>query len=102
LAFLCSSLRTSHQLDAEELQREAIEQVCRAEQKRTQRWPCNGLSVGLIRAYQRLKIHLSARELFVQAADAPINAETMAMPSDFLMMQQMEWREALEDAQSVV
>jgi molecular chaperone HscB len=55
-------------------------------------------SVRINEAYQRLKDPLQARRLPVRAAGAPIDAENnTAMPADFLM-EQMEWRETLDDA----
>jgi molecular chaperone HscB len=50
-------------------------------------------------AYQRLKDPLRRAAYLCERAGVPIDAENnTAMPSDFLM-QQMEWREALDDAQ---
>ena len=52
-------------------------------------------------AYQRLKDPLKRAALLCELAGAPIQAESnTAMPPAFLM-QQMEWRETLEAAQSV-
>jgi molecular chaperone HscB len=49
-------------------------------------------------AYQRLKDPLSRGAYLCELRGVPIGAETnTAMPGSFLM-QQMEWREALEDA----
>ena len=58
-------------------------------------------SVRINEAYQRLKDPLKRAAYLCELHGAPINAEdNTAMPAAFLM-QQMEWREALEDAQSV-
>ena len=58
-------------------------------------------SVRINEAYQRLKDPLKRAAYLCELHGAPINAEdNTAMPSVFLM-QQMEWREALEDANSV-
>lgn len=52
-------------------------------------------------AYQRLKDPLSRGAYLCELRGAPVAAESnTAMPAAFLM-QQMEWREALEDAQGV-
>ena len=49
-------------------------------------------------AYQRLKDPLKRAAYLCELDGAPIDAENnTAMPADFLM-QQMEWREALDDA----
>ena len=49
-------------------------------------------------AYQRLKDPLKRAAYLCELHGAPIDAENnTAMPRDFLM-QQMEWREALDDA----
>ena len=58
-------------------------------------------SVRINEAYQRLKDPLKRASYLCELHGAPINAENnTAMPADFLM-QQMEWREALEDAENV-
>ena len=50
-------------------------------------------------AYQRLKDPLRRAAYLCELRGAPIDAErNTAMPAQFLM-QQMEWREALEDAE---
>lgn len=55
-------------------------------------------SVRINEAYQRLKQPLSRASYVCELHGAPIQAENnTAMPTGFLM-QQMEWREALEDA----
>ena len=55
-------------------------------------------SVRINEAYQRLKDPLKRAAYLCELAGAPINAHNnTAMPSAFLM-QQMEWREELDDA----
>jgi len=55
-------------------------------------------SVRINEAYRRLKDPLRRASYLCELHGAPINAETnTAMPADFLM-QQIEWREALDDA----
>ncbi|WP_418320574.1 Fe-S protein assembly co-chaperone HscB [Piscinibacter sakaiensis] len=52
-------------------------------------------------AYQRLRDPLKRAAYLCELAGAPIDAENnTAMPGDFLM-QQMAWREALDDAQGI-
>ncbi|MES2910948.1 MAG: Fe-S protein assembly co-chaperone HscB [Pseudomonadota bacterium] len=58
-------------------------------------------SVRINEAYQRLKDPLKRASYLCEMNGAPINAETnTAMPTDFLM-QQMEWREELDDADTL-
>lgn len=58
-------------------------------------------SVRINEAYQRLKDPLKRAAYLCELNAAPVNAENnTAMPAAFLM-QQMEWREALDDADSV-
>jgi len=58
-------------------------------------------SVRINEAYQRLKDPLQRAAYLCELNGAPIQAENnTAMPAAFLM-QQMEWREALEDASSL-
>jgi molecular chaperone HscB len=57
-------------------------------------------SVRINEAYQRLKDPLKRAEYLCELAGFPIDAHNnTAMPAEFLM-QQMEWREALDDATS--
>ncbi len=57
-------------------------------------------SVRINEAYQRLKDPLRRAAYLCELQGAPIRAEdNTAMPADFLM-QQMEWREALDDART--
>lgn len=57
-------------------------------------------SVRINEAYQRLKDPLKRAAYLCELNGAPINAENnTAMPAPFLM-QQMAWREALDDARS--
>lgn len=56
-------------------------------------------SVRINEAYQRLKDPLKRAAYLCELHGVPVNAENnTAMPAEFLM-QQMEWREALDDAQ---
>lgn len=58
-------------------------------------------SVRINEAYQRLKDPLKRAAYLCELHGAPVNAENnTAMPASFLM-QQMEWREALDEAVSV-
>ena len=58
-------------------------------------------SVRINEAYRRLKDPLKRATYLCEMHGAPINAETnTAMPADFLM-QQMEWREALDEAKTL-
>ena len=58
-------------------------------------------SVRINEGYQRLKDPLKRAAYLCELAGAPINAHSnTAMPPAFLM-QQMEWRETLDDASSV-
>lgn len=58
-------------------------------------------SVRINEAYQRLKDPLKRASYLCELHGAPINAEkNTAMPADFLM-QQMHWREALDEAKTI-
>ncbi len=58
-------------------------------------------SVRINEAYQRLKDPLKRASYLCELHGAPINADNnTAMPADFLM-QQMAWREALDDAKTL-
>ena len=90
------------QLDArwKELQREAHPDKFAAQGTAAQRVAMQW-SVRINEAYQRLKNPLKRASYLCELNDAPINAEdNTAMPADFLM-QQMEWREALDEAKTV-
>jgi molecular chaperone HscB len=88
-------------LDArwKELQREAHPDRFAAQgaaaQREAMQW-----SVRINEAYQRLKHPLRRAAYLCELAGAPVNAENnTAMPADFLV-EQMAWREALDDATS--
>ena len=90
------------QLDArwKELQREAHPDKFAAQGPAAQRLAMQW-SVRINEAYKRLKDPLKRASYLCELHGAPINAENnTAMPFVFLM-QQMEWREALEDAESI-
>ena len=89
------------QLDArwKALQREAHPDRFAAEGAAAQRVAMQW-SVRINEAYQRLKDPLKRAAYLCELNGAPIEAENnTAMPPAFLM-QQMEWREALDDAQT--
>ena len=80
-----------------ELQREAHPDKFAAQGAAAQRIALQW-SVRINEAYQRLKDPLKRAAYLCELRGAPINAESnTAMPPAFLM-QQMEWREALEEA----
>jgi molecular chaperone HscB len=86
-------------LDArwKELQREAHPDKFAAQGAAAQRLAMQW-SVRINEAYQRLKNPLKRAIYLCELHGAPIRAETnTAMPPDFLV-QQMQWREALEEA----
>lgn len=80
-----------------ELQREAHPDRFAAQGASAQRAALQW-SVRINEAYQRLKDPLKRAAYLCELLGAPIDAENnTAMPADFLM-QQMEWREALDEA----
>ena len=82
-----------------ELQREAHPDKFAAQGAAAQRVAMQW-SVRINEAYQRLKDPLRRAAYLCELRGAPINAENnTAMPTDFLM-EQMAWREALDDATS--
>ena len=82
-----------------ELQREAHPDRFAAQGAAAQRVAMQW-SVRINEAYQRLKDPLKRAAYLWEVRGAPINAENnTAMPTEFLM-EQMAWREALEDAKS--
>jgi molecular chaperone HscB len=81
-----------------ELQREAHPDKFAAQGPAAQRVAMQW-SVRINEAYQRLKDPLKRAAYLCELRGAPINAENnTAMPADFLM-EQMAWREALDEAQ---
>ena len=89
-------------LDArwKELQREAHPDRFAAQGAAAQRLAMQW-SVRINEAYQRLKNPLKRATYLCELHGAPIQAESnTAMPPDFLI-QQMQWREALEEAQGL-
>ena len=89
-------------LDArwKELQREAHPDKFAAQGAAAQRLAMQW-SVRINEAYQRLKDPLKRAIYLCEIHGAPIQAESnTAMPPDFLV-QQMQWREALEDAEGI-
>ncbi|GAB3477895.1 Fe-S protein assembly co-chaperone HscB [Polaromonas eurypsychrophila] len=92
----------SAMLDAhwKELQREAHPDKFVAQGAAAQRLAMQW-SVRINEAYQRLKNPLKRAMYLCEIHGAPIEAENnTAMPADFLM-QQMQWREALDDADAI-
>jgi molecular chaperone HscB len=82
-----------------ELQREAHPDKFAAQGPAAQRIAMQW-SVRINEAYQRLKDPLKRAAYLCELRGAPINAENnTAMPADFLV-EQMAWREALEEADS--
>ncbi len=91
--------RSQIDLRWKELQREAHPDRFAAQGAAAQRVAMQW-SVRINEAYQRLKDPLKRAAYLCELAGAPVRAEdNTAMPAAFLM-QQMEWREALEDATS--
>ena len=83
-----------------ELQREAHPDKFAAQGSAAQRVAMQW-SVRINEAYQRLKQPLSRAGYMCELHGAPIQAENnTAMPTGFLM-QQMEWREALDEARTL-
>ena len=83
-----------------ELQREAHPDKFAAQGAAAQRVAMQW-SVRINEAYQRIKDPLRRATYLCELHNAPINAENnTAMPAGFLM-QQMEWREALDEAKTV-
>ena len=83
-----------------ELQREAHPDKFAAQGSTAQRVAMQW-SVRINEAYERLKNPLKRASYICELHGAPINAENnTAMPVDFLM-QQMAWREALDDAKTI-
>ena len=83
-----------------ELQREAHPDKFAAQGGAAQRLAMQW-SVRINEAYQRLKDPLKRATYLCEMHGAPIDAETnTAMSADFLM-QQMEWRESLDDAKTL-
>jgi molecular chaperone HscB len=82
-----------------ELQREAHPDKFAAQGPAAQRLAMQW-SVRINEAYQRLKDPLKRAAYLCELNGAPVNAENnTAMPAEFLM-QQMHWRESLDEAQS--
>jgi len=82
-----------------ELQREAHPDKFAAQGQAAQRVAMQW-SVRINEAYQRLKDPLKRAAYLCELRGSPINAENnTAMPADFLA-EQMEWREALDEARS--
>jgi molecular chaperone HscB len=89
-------------LDArwKELQREAHPDKFAAQGAAAQRLAMQW-SVRINEAYQRLKDPLKRAAYLCELNGAPVNAENnTAMPAEFLM-QQMQWRESLDEAASL-
>lgn len=83
-----------------ELQREAHPDKFAAQGTAAQRVAMQW-SVRINEAYQRLKDPLKRAAYLCELHGVPVNAQdNTAMPAEFLM-QQMEWREALEEAPDV-
>ena len=94
--------QNSAALDArwKQLQREAHPDKFAAQGGAAQRLAMQW-SVRINEAYQRLKNPLKRATYLCELQGASIEAETnTAMPTDFLM-QQIEWREALDDAETL-
>ena len=84
-----------------ELQREAHPDKFAAQGQAAQR-VATQWSVRINEAYQRLRSPIKRASYLCELRGAPINAENnTAMPTDFLV-EQMAWREALEEASSEI
>ena len=93
--------RTAIDARWKELQREAHPDKFAAQGPAAQR-VATQWSVRINEAYQRLRNPLKRASYLCELRGFPINAENnTAMPKDFLM-EQMAWREALEEASSEV
>jgi len=91
--------RTAIDARWKDLQREAHPDKFAAQGAAAQRHAMQW-SVRINEAYQRLKDPLRRAAYLCELGGAPVNAESnTAMPAQFLM-QQMEWRETLDDATS--
>ncbi|CDS54927.1 Chaperone protein HscB [Polaromonas sp. CG9_12] len=90
------------QLDSrwKELQREAHPDKFAAQGPAAQRLAMQW-SVRVNEAYQRLKDPLKRASYLCELHGSPINAENNTTMPDVFLMQQMEWREALEDADNI-
>ena len=93
--------RTAIDARWKELQREAhpdkFAAAGAAAQRLAMQW-----SVRINEAYQRLKDPLKRAAYLCELHGAPVNAENnTAMPAEFLI-QQMHWRESLDEAESLV
>jgi molecular chaperone HscB len=92
--------RTAVDARWKELQREAHPDKFAAQGGASQRIAMQW-SVRINEAYQRLKDPLKRAAYLCELGGAAVNAHSnTAMPAQFLM-QQMEWREALDDATAV-
>jgi molecular chaperone HscB len=100
LAQKFSQDRTAIDARWKELQREAHPDKFAAQGASAQRVAMQW-SVRINEAYQRLKDPLKRASYLCELNGAPVNAENnTAMPAAFLM-QQMEWREALDEAKII-
>ncbi|MBG6074933.1 Fe-S protein assembly co-chaperone HscB [Polaromonas sp. CG_9.11] len=90
------------QLDSrwKELQREVHPDKFAAQGPAAQRLAMQW-SVRVNEAYQRLKDPLKRASYLCELHGSPINAENNTTMPDVFLMQQMEWREALEDADNI-
>ena len=92
--------RTAIDVRWKNLQREAHPDKFAAQGAAAQRLAMQW-SVRINEAYQRLKDPLKRAAYLCELNGAPVNAENnTAMPADFLM-QQMQWRESLEEAENL-